>query len=168
MYLSLWLCFAVKEKWRIKVNIQVYHLNLWLHIAKYSETTVLVLWCGSRPAGSGVVVAKYKYTWTTETLWRKRDGAATLSRGECLWAFGHSFKRRATRPLPWQAFIVFLGPLHQRWSSFTRFVLGGYLLQTKERMSLNTSKKDICNVKGEVVKTGYAPYLEGLAQILGR
>ena len=49
-----------------------------------------------------------------------------------------------------------------------RFVLGGYLLQTKERMSLNTSKKDICNVKGEMVKMGYAPYLEGLAQILGR
>ena len=47
------------------------------------------------------------------------------------------------------------------------FVLGGYLLQTtKERMSLNTSKKDICNVKGEMVETGYAPYLEGLAQIL--
>ena len=34
-----------------------------------------------------------------------------------------------------------------------RFVLGGYFLQTtKERMSLNTSKKDICNVKGEMVK----------------
>ena len=49
-----------------------------------------------------------------------------------------------------------------------RFVLGGYLLQTKERMSLNTSKKDICNVKGEMAETGYTPYLEGLAQILGR
>ena len=36
-----------------------------------------------------------------------------------------------------------------------RFVWVGYLLQTtKERMSLNTSKKDICNVKGEMVKTG--------------
>ena len=49
-----------------------------------------------------------------------------------------------------------------------RFVLGGYLLQTKERMSLNTSKKDISNVKGEMVETGYVPYLQGLAQILGR
>ena len=49
-----------------------------------------------------------------------------------------------------------------------RFVSGGHLLQTKQRMLLNTSKKDICNVKGEMVKTGYAPYLEGLAQILGR
>ena len=81
---------------------------------------------------------------------------ATLSRGE--------------HPIPCldRFFIAFLGPLHQRWSSFTmhRFVLGGYLLQTKERMSLNTSKKDICNVKREMVETGYAPYLEGLAQIL--
>ena len=71
-------------------------------------------------------------------------------KGQC----SHTLKRRAPRPLPGQAFIVFLGPLHQRWSSFTmhRFVLGGYLLQTtKERMLLNTSKKDICNVKGEVV-----------------
>ena len=59
-------------------------------------------------------------------------------------------------PPPGQAFIVFLGTLHQGWSSFTmhRFDLGGLLLQTtKERMSLNTSKKeDICNVKGEVVQ----------------
>ena len=51
-----------------------------------------------------------------------------------------------------QAFIVFLGNFHQGWSSFTmhRFVLGGYLLQTtKERMLLNTSKKDICKCKGK-------------------
>ena len=67
---------------------------------------------------------------------------------------GHSLKRRVPRPLPWQAFIVFLGPLHQRWFSFTmqRFVLSGYLLQTKERVSLNTSKEDICKVKGQVVQ----------------
>ena len=44
-----------------------------------------------------------------------------------------------------------------------RFVLGGYLLQTKERMSLNTSKKDICNVKGEMVNG-----LNGLCSIPGR
>ena len=63
-------------------------------------------------------------------------------------------QEESTRPLPWQAFIVFLGPLHQRMSSFTmqRFVLGGYPLQTKERLALNTSKEDICNVKGEMVK----------------
>ena len=28
------------------------------------------------------MAAIYKYTWTTEILWRKRDGTATLSRGE--------------------------------------------------------------------------------------
>ena len=54
----------------------------------------------------------------------------------------------------WTGFIVFLGPLHQRWPSFIihRFVLGGYLLLTTERMSLNTSKEDICNIKGEMVE----------------
>ena len=59
-------------------------------------------------------------------------------------------------PPPGQAFIVFLGPLYQGWSSFTmhRFVLGGYLLQTtKERMLLNTSKKDICKCKGKSGRT---------------
>ena len=103
--------------------------------------------------------AIYKYTRTTEMLWRKRGCVATLQ-----------VRERAPTPTPGQASIVFLGPLHQRWFSFTmpRFVLGGYLLQTKERMSLNTSKKDICNVKGEMVETGYVPYLEGLAQIWGR
>ena len=49
-----------------------------------------------------------------------------------------------------------------------KFVLGSYLWQTKERMSLNTSEKDICNVKGEMLETGYVPYQEGLAQIWGR
>ena len=78
-------------------------------------------------------------------------------------------QEESARTLALTGFIVFLGPLHQRWSSFImhRFVLGGYLLQTKERMSLNTSKEDICNVKGEMVE-GFVPYLEGLAQILGR
>ena len=33
-----------------------------------------------------------------------------------------------------------------------RYVLGGYLLQTKERVLLNISKEDICNVKGEMVE----------------
>ena len=70
-------------------------------------------------------------------------------------SLSHSLNRRAPRPLLWQAFIGFLGPLHQRWFSFTtqRLVLGGYLLQTKERVSLNTSKEDICNVKREMVQT---------------
>ena len=90
-----------------------------------------------------VAIFKHTYTRTTEILWRKRGCVAALQ-----------VKERAPRPPPGQAFIVFQGPLHQRWSSFTmhRFVLGGYLLQTKERVSLNTSKKDICSVKGEMIK----------------
>ena len=79
-------------------------------------------------------------------------------------------RERVPRPPPGQAFIVFLGTLHQGWSSFTmhRFVLGGYLLQTtKERMLLNTSKKDMCKYKGKSGGNGYTPYLGGLAQIFG-
>ena len=54
--------------------------------------------------------------------------------------------------LPGQAFIAFLGTLHQGWSSFTmhRFALGDYLLQiTKERMLLTTSKKRMLQMQGE-------------------
>ena len=85
-----------------------------------------------------VVAAMEKYTWTTEILWRKRDGMATLWVRE---------GKRAREPNPClnSLFIAFLGTLHQGWSSFTthRFVVGGSLLQTtKERMLLNPSKKD--------------------------
>ena len=76
-------------------------------------------------------------------------------------------RERALRPLPGQAFIVFLGTLHQGWSSFTmhRFVLGGYLLQTtKDRILLITSKTRMLLLKGE---TAHTPYLGGLAQTLG-
>ena len=80
-------------------------------------------------------------------------------------------QREGPETPPGQAFIVFLGTLHQGWSSFTvqRFVLCGYLLQkTKERMLLITSKKkDICKCKGKSDQTGYTPYLGGLAQTLG-
>ena len=46
---------------------------------------------------------------------------------------------RESQPPLGQAFIAFLGTLHQGWSSFTmhRFALGDYLLQiAKERMLL--------------------------------
>ena len=72
---------------------------------------------------------------------------------------GHSLKRRAQGPLPWQAFIASQGTLHWGWSLFTMqgFTLGGYLLQkTKERMLLITSElKDICKCKGKSSSTGY-------------
>ena len=87
------------------------------------------------------MVAIFKYTQTTKILWRKRDGAVTLSRGERptlaltgLYCF--------SRPLTSKTVLLY----------YAKVFLGGYLLQTKERMSLSTSKKDICNVKGEMVK----------------
>ena len=36
---------------------------------------------------------------------------------------------------------------------YAEVCFGWLSLQTKERVSLNTSKEDICNVKGEVVQT---------------
>ena len=42
-----------------------------------------------------------KYTRTTEILWRKRDSTDALS------------QREGPEPLPGQAFVVFLGTLHQ-------------------------------------------------------
>ena len=54
--------------------------------------------------------------------------------------------------LPGQAFIAFLGALHQGKSSciMHRFALGDYLLQiTKERMLLTTSKKRMLQMQGE-------------------
>ena len=101
------------------------------------------------PAGS-VVVAAFKYTWTTEILWGKRDSAVTLSRGEHLWVPGPLPQEESAQPLPRQAFIVFLGPLHQRWPSFTmqRYVSGGYLLQTKERVSAEYIKGGYLQCKG--------------------
>ena len=106
-----------------------------------------------------VVAVMDKFTRTTEILWRK-GLAWPLSKWE-----------RGPGLPPGQAFIVFLGTLHQGWSSFTMhtFALGGYLLQkSKERMLLITPKrKAICKCKGKSGWTGYTPYLGGLAQILG-
>ena len=88
-----------------------------------------------------------KYTRTTEILWRKRDGRATLSVRE-----GERAKEspRESRPLPGQAFIAFLGTLHQGWSSFTmhRFTTGDYLLLTTEdRILVITSKRRVLELK---------------------
>ena len=143
--------------------------NVYMNLNKNSLNKiikVIVWWRRSRPAESAVVAAIYKYTWTTEILWRKRDGMATLSRGERLWVPWPLPQEESTLTLALTGFYCFLGPLHQRWSSFTmhRFVLGGYLLQTKERVLLITSKKkDICKCKGKSGWTGYTLSLEGLA-----
>ena len=89
-------------------------------------------------------------------LWRKRDCTATLSRGTSD-SLGHSLK---CWPLPWQAFILFLGTVHWGWSLFTmhRFSLGGYFLQkTKECLLITSKRKDICKCKGKSGWTGYTP-----------
>ena len=69
---------------------------------------------------------------------------------------GHSLNERVPRPLPRQAFIDFLGALHQGKFSFImhRFALGDYLLQiTKERILLITTKKRMfANTRGKVVE----------------
>ena len=49
---------------------------------------------------------------------------------------GYSLKRRTPWPLPWQAFIAFLGTLHWGWSSFTKHRFR--LQKTKERVLLIT------------------------------
>ena len=105
-------------------------------------------------------------------LWQQWTNSHGLQKscGEKGTAWPLSKSERGPRPPPGQAVIVFLGTLHQGWSSFTmhRLVLGGYLLQTtKERMLLNTSKKYICKCEGKSGRTSYTPYLGGLAQILG-
>ena len=90
-----------------------------------------------------VVAAKDKFTWTTEVLWRKRDGMATLQVKERLRG-----SERA-QPLPGQAFIAFLVTLHGGWSSFTisRFIVGDYLLQTTKKR--NHSKRRTLQIKEE-------------------
>ena len=103
------------------------------------------------------MVAIYTYTQTTEIPWRKRDAEATLSRGEhptlALTGF-YCF----SRPLTSKNVLLYYAKVCFGWLSFadkgeagTEYIKGGYL-QCKRRNG----------------QTGYAPYLEGLAQILGR
>ena len=98
------------------------------------------------------MVAIFKYTQTTEILWRKRDGTATPSRGERSGFYCFS------RPLTSKKVLLYYTKVCFWWLS----------LQTQERKSLNTSKGDICNVKGEMVEKSLSYTWGGLAQILGR
>ena len=107
----------------------------------------VLLWCRQQPSVCEALWLRWdKFTWTTESCGGKGT-AQPFSQEKSTW------------PLPWQAFIAFLGTLHWGWSSFTmhRFSLGGYLLQkTKERMLLITSKrKDIYKYKGKSDWTDY-------------
>ena len=76
-------------------------------------------------------------------IWRTNLRGLEKSCGE-KGRHGHSLSERAPWPLPGQAFIAFLGTLHQGRSSFImhRFVLGDYLLQiTKKRILQMQGKK---------------------------
>ena len=67
----------------------------------------------------------------------------------------HSLKGGAPRALPWPAFIGFFRPLTSKKVLFyyTKVCFGWLSFADKrERMSLITSKEDLYNVKGEMVK----------------
>ena len=134
---------------------------------------VFTMLCFSSPSSS-----TYSLMWTLANrvyvLWLQWINSHRLQKscGEngMAWPLCKRERARGPQPLPGQAFIAFLGILHGRWSSFTmhRFAVGDYLLHiTKERMLLITSKRRMIQIKGKSVWTGYIPYLEGLAQILG-
>ena len=113
------------------------------------------LWCGPQPVGSMCCGCDEQIHVDYRSPVEKKG------------QHDHSLSERAPWPLPGQAFIAFLGTLHQGWFSFTmhRFALGGYLLQiTKERkLLITTKKKDICKCKGKSGWTGYTPSLGDLA-----
>ena len=83
-------------------------------------------------------------------------------KGQC----GHSLKRRvplialatprgSTKSLALTSLYRFFRPLTSKKVLFyyAKVCFGWLSLQTQERVSLNTSKENICNVKGEVVQT---------------
>ena len=83
----------------------------------------------------------YKYTRTTEILWRKRD-ARPLPQEE------------SSPTLALIGFYCFSRPLTSKkvLLYYAKVCFGWLSLKIQERVSLNTSKEDICNVKGEVVE----------------
>ena len=107
----------------------------------------------SGPQGPCVVDAMNKFTWTTEVLWRKRDGTATL------------WERESTLTLALTGFYWLSNSIHQRRFSFIMlgFALGDYFLQvTKERMLLITShilsRKKCCKCKGMIRVIGVVTF----------
>ena len=124
--------------------------------SSYFTGCVVVFWRRSRPARSAVEgsVFQYTYTRTTEVLWGKRDSKATLSRGECLWSPWPLPQGGSTKSLALTSLYRFFRPLTSKKVLFyyTKVCFGRLSLQTQERVLLNTSKEDICNVKWEMVK----------------
>ena len=98
----------------------------------------------------------FKYTWTTEILWRKRDGVATHSWGECLWEPWPLPQEESASALALTGFYCFSRPLTSKkvllyyakvcfgWLSFSdkgegvaEYIKGGRL-QCKRRNGLNS------------------------------
>ena len=125
-------------------------------------------WCGSLPAGSVVLWQQW-----TNTHGLQKSCGEKGRHGHSKWERRQEGQREPKRahPLPGQAFIAFLGTLHQGQSSLLTkhgFTVDDYLLQTtKERMLLITSKRRMLQIKGESDWIGYTPYLGDLAQTLG-
>ena len=86
----------------------------------------------------GIVDVMNKFTWTAEVLWRKRR-----EKGR----HGHSLNERTPRPLPGQAFIAFLGALHQGRSSFImrRFALGYFF----RLLLIDNKEKNVADARGK-------------------
>ena len=104
-----------------------------------------------------VVVAVFTYTRTTEILWGKRDASATPSKGEhpdpCL-----DRLLCFSRPLTSKMVLLYYAKVCFGWLSF----------EDKGEGVAEYIKVGCLQCEGRNGPTGYAPYLGGLAQILGR
>ena len=128
--------------------------------------SLVIFWRRSWPTGSALVAVIYKYTRTTEILWRKRGCMAALQVRERARGLERA-QERADPHLDRLLLFFWAHYIHRGWSSFTmhRFITGDYLLRTtKDRILLITSKTRMLQLKGE---TRHTPHLGGLAQTLG-
>ena len=127
-------------------------------------------WCRSQPTGSAVVAAIYKYTWTTEILWRKRDSAATLSRGERLWAPRPLPQEERALTLALTSFYCFSRPLTSKMVLlyYAKFCFGWLSFADKGECVAEYIKEGYLQCKRRNGPNGPGPHLEGLAQILRR
>ena len=94
------------------------------------------------------MVAIYKYTWTTEILWRERDGAATLSRVDLTLALTGFYC--FSRPLTSKMVLIYYAYVCFGWLSFAdkgediaEYIKEGYL-QCKRRNGQNW----LCSIPG--------------------
>ena len=107
-------------------------------------------WCGLWP-----VVSVVLWMWWTNSHGLQKSGG---EKGQ----HGHSLSERVPQPLPGQAFIAFLGALHQGRSSFIMHRKGCcYLLLTDNK------EKDVANARGKAVELVTLHPWNGLAQTLG-